>query len=61
MNPPPVTLSMARYDQILQEGPAAWKLETTVADLEVAVSRADRADIRRGLQAVLDKLKALLR
>jgi len=49
------------YDQLLQEGPAAWKLETTLADVEVSVSQAKDAEVRAGLQAVLDKLKALVR
>lgn len=49
------------YDQLLQEGPAAWKLQTTLADVEVSISQARDAEVRAGLQAVLDKLKALVR
>ena len=49
------------YDQVLQEGPATWKLETTLADIEVSVSQTKDTEVRAGLQTVLDRLKALVR
>jgi hypothetical protein len=49
------------YDQLLQEGPAVWKLETTLADLDVAVAQTKDAEVKAGLQAVLDNLRTLVR
>jgi len=49
------------YEQILGDGPAAWKLHTMIGDGEVAVAQTKDAEIKAGLQAVLDKLKALVR
>jgi hypothetical protein len=37
-----------------------WKLETTIKDLETAVSQTPDAKAQRGLQEVLDRLKKLL-
>jgi hypothetical protein len=48
------------YDQISAEGPARWKLDTTIADLEGLVAQTGNADKRAILTDVLGRLKALL-
>ena len=48
------------YDQISAEGPARWKLDTTIADLEGLVAQTRDADKQATLADVLGKLKALL-
>jgi tetratricopeptide (TPR) repeat protein len=47
-------------DDIEAEGPARWKLDTTIADLEVSVGLCQQAETRAGLGAVLDRLKAFI-
>jgi tetratricopeptide (TPR) repeat protein len=48
------------YKQILREGPAAWKLETTIEDLETSIRLQQDAATGQKLSAILEKLKALL-
>ena len=47
-------------DDIEAEGPARWKLDTTLADLEVSMRVCPQAETRAGLGAVLDRLKAFI-
>jgi len=46
-------------EQVIQEGAVTWKLATTLGDLEFSVSQTHEAETRSGLQAVLERLKAL--
>jgi tetratricopeptide (TPR) repeat protein len=45
---------------VQREGAAAWKLETTLADLERSVAQVGDATRQQALQAILDDLKALV-
>lgn len=47
-------------EQVLEEGAASWKLDTTINDLVFAISRAKDAETQGRLQTILDRLKALL-
>jgi len=47
-------------DDIEAEGPARWKLDTTIADLEVSVGLCPQAESKAGLGAVLARLKAFI-
>lgn len=47
-------------DQVAQEGPAAWKLGTTIETLGLSLRHVKDENARAGLQAVLDTLKELL-
>jgi hypothetical protein len=42
-----------------REGPAAWRLQTVLADLERSLGFVEDAARRTGLQDVLAKLRAL--
>jgi tetratricopeptide (TPR) repeat protein len=55
-----VTAAEELADQVLEEGAARWKLDTTINDLEFAISHANDAETQRGLQRILDQLKKLL-
>ncbi|MEO8259963.1 MAG: tetratricopeptide repeat-containing protein [Acidobacteriota bacterium] len=46
--------------EVEQDGAVAWKLATTIRDLETSVALQTSADVRRELEVVLDTLKALL-
>jgi hypothetical protein len=46
--------------QVTKEGAAAWKLQTTLDDLQTAVDLQDDAKKKSRLQAVLTTLKAQL-
>ncbi|HEY6888107.1 MAG TPA: TRAFs-binding domain-containing protein [Solirubrobacter sp.] len=46
--------------EVAREGPARWKLETTLADLSASVDARADEEIRAGLKAVLDQLRDLL-
>ena len=46
--------------EVAQEGAVMWKLATTIKDLELSASLQTSADIKRGLEAVLGDLRALL-
>ena len=46
--------------EVEQEGAVAWKLATTIKDLEVSVSQQTNPEVKRGLETVLGGLEALL-
>ena len=46
--------------EVERQGPAAWGLKSTIADLKASVDDAADEDVRAGLQAVLDQLTELL-
>jgi len=46
--------------EVEREGAAQWELKTTLDDLPESVARQTDDDVRAGLQAVLDQLRALL-
>jgi tetratricopeptide (TPR) repeat protein len=48
------------YEEVRDEGPAAWKLATTLADLEQSVLLIGQRDRRAALEALLAKLRELL-
>lgn len=48
------------YKEILKEDAAAWKLDTTIADLEAGIRLQQDEATREKLTAILAKLKALL-
>ena len=48
------------YNQIRKEDAAAWKLDTTVKDLETGIGLQQDAATRDRLSAILERLKALL-
>jgi len=48
------------YRQIVKDGPAAWQLETTIADLVTSIGLQQDEDTKQKVTAVLEKLKALL-
>jgi tetratricopeptide (TPR) repeat protein len=45
-------------DKVLLDGPAAWKLATTLSDLELSLSQVKDEERRAALRAVLDSLMA---
>jgi hypothetical protein len=45
--------------EVRRDGPAAWKLDTTLADLERSVNQVHEAAKRQALDAILADLKAL--
>ena len=47
-------------DLVEEEGPAAWKLDTTIADLERSVAQAQDEKTRQDLREIIAKLRALL-
>jgi Tetratricopeptide Repeats-Sensor len=47
--------------EVESEGAAKWQLRTTIDDLRASVAAQPDAQVRAGLQAVLDELEALLR
>jgi hypothetical protein len=47
--------------EVEREGPTRWHLETTLKDLKASIDASDDADVRAGLQAVLDQLAELLK
>lgn len=47
-------------DRVVQEGPAVWKLDTTIETLELSLGQVTDQSVRAGLRSVLDTLKALL-
>jgi hypothetical protein len=47
-------------DEIGLEGAAPWKLDSTIADLEISVQLTQQAETKAELAGVLDRLKALL-
>lgn len=47
-------------EQVAQEGDVAWELATTIKDLEVSVGQQPNPAVKRGLEAVLGHLRALL-
>ena len=48
------------YEDIVTEGIAVWKLDTTIADLELSLDHVADADRQAALRSVYDRLKALL-
>ena len=44
-------------DQVEREGAAAWKLDTTLADLKLAVEQAEGQDIQNSLRAICERLE----
>lgn len=46
--------------EVESEGPAAWKLKTTISDLAASVDGHEDPEVRAGLNAVLKQLHALL-
>jgi hypothetical protein len=48
-------------EEVSNEGAAAWKLETTIADLERSVGQVKDPDQRRALAGLLEELRALIR
>jgi len=47
------------YNQIRKEDPAAWKMDTTIQDLETSIALQRDEAVREKLTATLGKLKAL--
>jgi len=47
-------------DLVEEEGPAAWKLDTTIADLERSAAQAQDEKTRQDLLEIIAKLRALL-
>jgi tetratricopeptide (TPR) repeat protein len=45
-------------DDVLAEGPAAWKIDTVLYDLEASVSQVTDEAKRKRLSAVIDRIKA---
>ncbi|MFL6198023.1 MAG: tetratricopeptide repeat-containing protein [Thermoanaerobaculia bacterium] len=48
------------YKQVLKEGHAAWKLDTTIKDLKASIALQQDAAAQEKLTAILTKLEALL-
>ncbi len=46
-------------DRVIDEGPVAWKLETTLRDLAAIVATTRNEDVKQGLQAVYERLAAI--
>jgi citrate lyase beta subunit len=46
--------------EVRREGPAAWKLDTTIADLERSVGQVEDAAKRQDLQGLLGELRQLV-
>ena len=46
--------------EVEQEGAVAWKLVTTIKDLEVSAALQGSVDVKQGLETVLGNLRALL-
>ena len=44
-------------NQVEREGAAAWKLDTTLADLKLAVEQAEGQDIQNSLRAICERLE----
>lgn len=47
-------------DDVADEGPARWKLDTTIRDLEVSVQQQEAPDVKAALESVLSRLRQLL-
>jgi hypothetical protein len=54
-----VTKAEEPASAVEDEGPAAWKLDTTLHDLRAAVDRMQDAEPRMQLEAIHDRLRAL--
>jgi len=46
--------------EVRRDGPAAWKLDTTITDLERSVAQAQDATKRQALEAILGELKSMI-
>ncbi len=46
-------------DQIAADDPARWKLKAMIADLERSAAQTEDVAVRAGLEAALNRLKAL--
>ena len=55
-----VSAAETLHDEIVQEGPAAWRLKVTLDDIEPGLARVTDVDTRAALQAIVDRLRALL-
>ncbi len=55
-----ITAAEALYEELLLEGHAAWKLESTFVDLERSVSMISDPKRKQRFDAILNKLKVLL-
>ena len=56
-----VPAAEALYTELRKEGPAAWKLGTTIGDLELSLGFVEDATRRTALQNVLARLGDLAR
>jgi hypothetical protein len=45
---------------IIKEGPAKWKLETTISDLEISVGQITDLSLREKFEKILGQMKGLL-
>jgi len=48
------------HEEIVADGIAGWRLDTTLADLEMSLKHVDDPDRQRALRTVCDRLKGLL-
>ncbi|HVQ42953.1 MAG TPA: tetratricopeptide repeat-containing protein [Vicinamibacterales bacterium] len=55
-----VAAAEALADDVEAEGQARWKLDATIADLEVSVRLCQQTEAKAALAAVLDRLKAFV-
>lgn len=55
-----VEKAMSYARMVARDGVAAWKLQSTLGDLERSVAQVDDAEKRQSLRATLDGLKALV-
>jgi len=44
-------------DEVARDGPAAWKLDTTIETLELSLGHVKDERVKAGLRDVLDTLK----
>jgi len=51
----------ALAQQVEEEGPAAWKLESTLKDLRLAVEQTAKRDTQEALRAILERLEKLMK